>query len=258
MLALGGGVYASQAFQLQAQTAILEGNFEKATDWLRFSPAPDRQSRQIANYAIKKTWLIEIHLLRGQVEEARLVLEALEPLAGEISKVRVLHKAANLFAATGQIERATALATRIQDLADEFPSNILNAMSQHIQGAIAWYSDQPEQARSHLVQAYELWPDAHLAWSYAEILFRTGSVEDALLMYERVIEQKGRIIRNDDHFVGHWILSLKRAGECYLALDEREKARDYLQQFLDYWGGNAADHPEVIAAKNLLARDRAR
>jgi hypothetical protein len=108
-------------------------------------------------------------------------------------------------------------------------------------------SGHAAEARRLLTEARAVWPDISTSWTAAQLLAASGTLSEALPLYQSVVARKGSAIRWEQQI--QWVRSLAQAARCYHALGRDQEALDSYDRYLNHWGKAAG----LTLTKQVLA-----
>jgi tetratricopeptide (TPR) repeat protein len=139
-------------------------------------------------------------------------------------------------ARNGLVEDAEEMLQAAVERADESMQADRTSV-EHLRGEVALANGEIQAAVDHLRTAYALRENAHSLESLAYALYRSGELEEALSLYDQLLDQP-EIGWEAQEF---WILSHVHVAEIYEELGDPAKARECYDAFLEIWEEGDSD-----------------
>jgi serine/threonine protein kinase/Flp pilus assembly protein TadD len=171
-------------------------------------------------------------------------------------KRRTLHLEGFADLGLNRIAEAEKTAEELKALIDKGLNKKAIRLYDHLMGAVELARNNTSKALEYLERAVSALPygpyekDAWFIDTLAEAYFRAGDLTKAREQYEKITAlTSGRLASYGDIFAR----SFYHLGQVYDKLEDKIKARESYQKFLDLWKNADADLPEPAEAKKRLA-----
>lgn len=226
--------YSAHARSLRIRCFLVAGRLDEARTYLETDLLLNRTQADVAHEDLSRWWVAQLLTLKGKRQEAAGHAQLLAERPAQPYSLFALRSAAQAAAEAGS---APALATANEKLASvqaQYPSSRAAGFWLQAQGLLAASAGQMAEARKHMTQAHELWPDIANAFHLAQLFAAIGLFFEALPLYQSVVVRKGAAIRWEQQIA--WVLSHAGAAHCCRALHLGAQAKEYNEAFLRLWG----------------------
>jgi DNA-binding CsgD family transcriptional regulator len=179
----GEGKAPAAAFYRQGEIHRLRGEFTAAEEAYR------NASRMGAE---PQPGLALLRMAQGHIDAARAAIHrVLSAATDPLQRAKLLPACIEIAQAAGDVEEARSAAGELSDIARRYPTDVLQAMAAHAQGAVELAEGRAQAALAALRRAFELWQRGEAPYETACVRLLTalacrelGDVESADLEFE--------------------------------------------------------------------------
>jgi tetratricopeptide (TPR) repeat protein/tRNA A-37 threonylcarbamoyl transferase component Bud32 len=234
-LAQEGGEYEKALAALySARILIYRGRLQDAVDALRTSLLLDEKLHYDSWVPVNRYLLVEALRLRGQFAEARVESRRLTSAAPHPEfEDAELRWAGVVAVRMGDLARARQLLARLAKLNHGQDNSLTNSFYYNLKGVVELAEGKANAAiesQQHAIVAYSFYGASDsLAAAYAA----QGRWPDAVIFYERFLDQKGALMAEDTP--SDWILGHLRMAQSLEQAGDFKEALKYYDEFLRLW-----------------------
>lgn len=244
--------YASEAWSFLAQVHLLRGELPEARQALEQGFWIDRRSGQVRSEWLRSLAVAEISFALGDRKSATGQLNRLVAIPDRPKAAIALARRALLEIELGRRDQAEALLQRLDSFQARLDDNVtLAALAQSVRGRLLLAQGRAEDALSNLEDARRNWDEPRTLDSLARAYEKLRRFGDACLLREKL--ESSKVLLFNEQLTLLWMLNLVELARDHEQLGEHQEAGKRYEQFLFYWGENAADLPLVREAKAELA-----
>lgn len=194
---------------------------------------------------------------QGRANEAlEQFQEAADTGREEWSEIGARYGLVEAQAELGRIAAAQEALSRLEELQSPIPGNWVRRGEHQMRGRIALTGGDSAKAVTELESAESLLPpntgprgvDIDVRYDLALAYLAAGKSDEANLELEMVVERSASRATRPVEYVR----SLYLLGEIAEQQDDRQRARDHYQRFLDHWGDGDIDREQVEHARQFV------
>ena len=231
--------YENHAHAHQIRCLILSGRLTEARMRLESDVLLTTVGADVAAADLARYWLGQLVALEGKIDAAREQAHQLASRPAAPFSLVALRAAAEVAFEVRAVSLVSSVLEKIKAIERDYPSTRVTGIRLQAQGLLAMLQGNPAQSSQLLQQAYTIWPDLANTWSLANANFTRSLHQQALPLYQAIIDRKGSALRWEQ--IMYWVRSLAMAGFCHRSLHMDEDANRDFDRFLSHWGQNDLD-----------------
>ena len=241
--------YENHARAHQIRCLLLAGRLDQARAQLESDVLLTGVRGDLARVDLSRYWLGQLLAMQGNNEGARDEASQLASRPAAPFSLFALRAAAEVAFEARAVSLVAAVLEKLKSIEHDFPSTRATGIRLQAHGLLTNLHGNASQAVQLLRQAHAVWSDVANTWTLAQATFALGLHQQALPLYQSVINRKGSALRLEQQT--YWVRSLAMGGFCQRALHMDDEATRNFDRFLSHWGTeNGLDLvKQVIAAR---------
>lgn len=228
-----GGAYQAIGEIYDVRTKIYEGKFAEAIRQLNAGIDQDQKTGNKFPEILRRFLLARSHFVRGESHSVIEQLEIILTTGSEAVFPYDLWRAGDLYLRVEKPDKAAEMLKRLEAGMKTSPIPFMKSCYWDLKGEILLAKKNPTGAIQSFLKADAEQPlfisHKGLARAYDQI----GNLKGAAVEWQRVIESRGEILRDD--FPAEWVLAHLELARIQRRLHETEDAKRNYDQFLRIW-----------------------